>query len=86
MKRFKVGDRVIVTKGRSHCSVVCNGEIRTIKELCKGDGEEHAEAAILDCAHGSGVWCEELTHVFKNIPITETEFLDAFRDNFKDGV
>ena len=75
---FKIGDRVKVTKGVSACSWVCVGKIRTIISINHRD-----RYCGLDCGHG-GAWNKELT-LYKNKPINEIEFLDAFQDNFKEG-
>lgn len=77
---FKVGDKVLVHQGRSMCSRLSNNQILKITDTYPHN------AANLNCGHNGcgGVWFTELT-LYKEL-ITEVDFLNAFQENFKNGV
>lgn len=75
MRKFRVGDRVQVKYGRSSCSHLCQEKIRKIIRIEK-------TFCMLECKH-AGAWNEELILMeLKN----EIDYLDAFQNNFKEGV
>ena len=80
---FKVGDRVRVKRNRSNCSIRCDGSTRIIKEVYPHTLQMESYV-VLNCIH-SGIWIDECT-LIKNKPANEIEFLDAFLENYKEGI
>lgn len=83
---FKVGDRVKLKPGMSSCSKTCGNKIYRITDVYRpAYRPDTAHHYIVDCKCKGGVWPDEISLV-KFIPKNEIECLDAFKENFKEGI
>lgn len=82
---FKIGDKVKVNPIETVCAMRCSKTIRTIVKCEKSEFTGNIHHYVLDCCT-RGVWPHEISLYIPKQLLTETDYLDAFQANFKDGI